>query len=796
VVTGTVIDAATDAGIANAYVEADGLSYDDADTDANGAYELALEPGSYTISVSASGYGSESIEFEVTESTTTIPPIELTALPAGLYVSVNNSTFGGPAANAQVTVAPSGGGTATVLTTDASGEVSFLGLATGQYNVGILAANGYASSTPVQVSYNGGAQSLFLTAEINLACEPATASSGLTNMGFENDLNDWTLGYQTETIQAVPADAFTSPWEGAKMARIGNSQTSADVDQPEGPNIMCQDFQVTDAQETFAFNVFTYDYTGFDEFRFDVVVTDPSTGETLAAYEQGAWGSGTQLKTSGWRGVKLDLSDQVGDTVRLTFRAGGTQDSAFPFWAYVDSAATLPPTIETSNVEVETTTGSVTTDPTTGQVTVSMPFGDPSALTMTLPATCQDEETTPTAVSLVLNGMTFAGTPTGDLFTATIPEASIASGQLSVQVVCEGETTLVIPIGQIVLYDPSGIITDAITGQPVVGAEVRLYKVPGWTPQGATGPYPATSCQTNLSKAPDAPWSQPAPTHLGELVNPASPEISPNVNPFVTNNVGYYGWDVAEGCWYVVVEAAGYDDLTSPVVGVPTEVTDLDLTLQPKVLKATAAPVINGNATVGSSVSTSPGSWNTDGATYAYQWLRNGSPIQGATGSTYAVGSADASTGLSVRVTASKPGWTAGEATSGVVQVPAVVVPPVAPLPVVTPPVVTPPVVTPPTTMASSTTKLKLPKKAVAGKRIAAKVTVDVSSGAPATGKIVIKIGKKVVGTGTLKVGKVAIKLKKLKPGTYKLVASYSGSTTVKASTSKKVKLKVVRAAA
>jgi hypothetical protein len=43
--------------------------------------------------------------------------------------------------------------------------------------------------------------------------------------------------------------------------------------------------------------------------------------------------------------------------------------------------------------------------------------------------------------------------------------------------------------------------------------------------------------------------------------------------------VGRYGWDVAAGCWYVVVRAPGYETVTSPVVGVPPEVTDLDLDL-------------------------------------------------------------------------------------------------------------------------------------------------------------------------------------------------------------------------
>jgi hypothetical protein len=38
---------------------------------------------------------------------------------------------------------------------------------------------------------------------------------------------------------------------------------------------------------------------------------------------------------------------------------------------------------------------------------------------------------------------------------------------------------------------------------------------------------------------------------------------------------------VAKGCWYVVVRAEGYESRVSPVVGVPPEVTDLDLALTP-----------------------------------------------------------------------------------------------------------------------------------------------------------------------------------------------------------------------
>ncbi|MBM0126984.1 DUF1090 family protein [Pimelobacter simplex] len=582
-VSGSVVDATTDEGIVDAYVEASGDQGSDDDfTAVGGTFALDLPPGTYDVAASADGYVSTSVELVVTAESTTMPAIELTPLTPGIYVSVHDDTFGGPVADASVNLAPVGGGMPTTVVTDADGEAVFVGVPNGDYTVSVVPATGYVAGDPAFVSYSGGVEYAELSVSVDLSCEPTSASTGLTNVGFEEDLAGWTVGYTTEGVAVVGADDFTQPWEGSKMLRIGNSQPSNGEDQPEGPNVLCQDFVVDQAQETFSFNAFTYDYTGFDEFMFDVVVTDPDTGETLAAYQQGAWGEGTELKTSGWRGVKLDLTGHVGDTVRLSFRAGGTSDTLYAFWAYVDSADTLPPTIQTSTADVKSATGSVTTDPVTGQVTVAMPSGSPSDLTLTIPATCADEEVEPTSVSLVLGGEVFDATKNANgTYTATIPEESIESGSLSVQVMCPDATTLVVPIGQIVLYDPSGIVTDKVTGQPVVGAEVRLYKVPGWEPQGATGPHPASTCQTNLSKAGGAPWSQPAPTDLGVLVQAASPEISPNVNPFVTNAVGYYGWDVAQGCWYVVVSKAGYQTLTSPVVGVPTAVTDLDLQLVP-----------------------------------------------------------------------------------------------------------------------------------------------------------------------------------------------------------------------
>lgn len=586
--TGTVVDAETDEPIAGAWVsDEDDAS---AETDENGAYTMEVYPGEHTFQAQAPGYQSGSVLFEVSETATTIPPIALEKVQPGIYVDVYNDTFGSQVPGAQVQLTPETG-EPLVQTTDADGVAFFASPPSGSYTAAVLPGNGVVPGDSEQITYDGGVAYSHLAVTVDMGCEPEAANNGLTNMGFESGLDGWTLGFQRESIESVGGDDFTQPWEGTKMARLGHSQPSDNENQPEGPNIMCQDFKVTDPEEAFAFNVFTYDYTGFDEFKFDVVVSDPATGDTLAAYQQGAWGDGgnTELKTSGWRGVKLDLSDHVGDTVRLTFRAGGTKDDLYAFWAYLDSAAQkLPPTVTTTDTVVQTETGSVTTDPTTGQITVAMPQGEKSDLSLKVPGKCQTADLVPTSVSLNLNGSVYDGTHNGNFWDVTIPAGALESGPLSVQTVCEGETILVEPIGQVVLYDPSGTVSDATTGAPIQGAEVTLWKVPTWAPKTTPGAPGAGQCETNESKAAGAAWSQAAPTGLGEKVNAASPDISPNVNPFVTNDVGYYGWDVAEGCWYVTVTKAGYQPLTSPVVGVPTAVTDLNLKLTPKPTGPTA----------------------------------------------------------------------------------------------------------------------------------------------------------------------------------------------------------------
>lgn len=74
-------------------------------------------------------------------------------------------------------------------------------------------------------------------------------------------------------------------------------------------------------------------------------------------------------------------------------------------------------------------------------------------------------------------------------------------------------------------------------------------------------------------------------------------------------------------------------------------------------------PTISGTAKAGSTLTAAPGTW-TAGTTLAYQWLRDGTPISGATASTYSLTADDTGTNISVTVTGSKPGYTTVSRTS------------------------------------------------------------------------------------------------------------------------------------
>ena len=80
-------------------------------------------------------------------------------------------------------------------------------------------------------------------------------------------------------------------------------------------------------------------------------------------------------------------------------------------------------------------------------------------------------------------------------------------------------------------------------------------------------------------------------------------------------------------------------------------------------------PAVTGTAAVGQTLSADAGSWRPWNTSFAYQWLRDGVAISGATAVTYKVQAADAGHKLSVQVTGSATGYTTASKTSAAVTV-------------------------------------------------------------------------------------------------------------------------------
>ncbi|MDR6988618.1 hypothetical protein J2Y66_003122 [Paenarthrobacter nitroguajacolicus] len=75
-------------------------------------------------------------------------------------------------------------------------------------------------------------------------------------------------------------------------------------------------------------------------------------------------------------------------------------------------------------------------------------------------------------------------------------------------------------------------------------------------------------------------------------------------------------------------------------------------------------PTVSGTAKVGSVLTAVPGTWGPAPVTLAYQWLRSGVAVTGATSATYTLAAADLGKTMTVRVTGSKTGFTTAAKTS------------------------------------------------------------------------------------------------------------------------------------
>ncbi|KAB1901497.1 hypothetical protein F8279_27595 [Micromonospora sp. AMSO1212t] len=81
-------------------------------------------------------------------------------------------------------------------------------------------------------------------------------------------------------------------------------------------------------------------------------------------------------------------------------------------------------------------------------------------------------------------------------------------------------------------------------------------------------------------------------------------------------------------------------------------------------LRSVTAPAVTGTVAVGATVRASTGEWSPAASAYTYQWAADGTAISGATGATYVIPASLLGKRLTVAVTATKPGYASGRATS------------------------------------------------------------------------------------------------------------------------------------
>jgi hypothetical protein len=166
------------------------------------------------------------------------------------------------------------------------------------------------------------------------------------------------------------------------------------------------------------------------------------------------------------------------------------------------------------------------------------------------------------------------------------------------------------------------------------------------------------------SRSPNLDVSLVVTNSAGDTIATVNPAFSVVSATQATGlNVSYEVTVVPGDTYFATIDGAGFGPGTTTGYSDYGSIGDYQIAVLGEAISPTATPTISGKARVGRWLSATVGMWMS-GTTLTQQWLRNGRTITGATGLTYKLKSADRGKRISVRVTATKLGYSPASATS------------------------------------------------------------------------------------------------------------------------------------
>lgn len=155
-------------------------------------------------------------------------------------------------------------------------------------------------------------------------------NESIVNGDFETNLSGW----QTQgRVVRTAADAYTAPFSGSRMVRIGHK--TGDSGNEIWENRLRQRLEPGAKNLSFYYNFFSFD-AGLDDPGMVVRLNDHNVFYLSASDID----SGASPNRSGWTQLSFDISQISDPVLEIIFYSGNTGDSGQQSWVYLDKIST------------------------------------------------------------------------------------------------------------------------------------------------------------------------------------------------------------------------------------------------------------------------------------------------------------------------------------------------------------------------------------------------------------------------------------------------------------------------